>query len=59
MDYFLLDPNSGELRIARPLDKESIDNNEGILKFTVKVSSNHSDINRILIFELYSSFTGS
>lgn len=36
MDYVLLDSVSGELRTARPIDKESIDNPEGILKFTVK-----------------------
>lgn len=38
MEYFLLDSTSGELRTARPLDKESIDNPEGILKLKIKVN---------------------
>ncbi|XP_060523658.1 cadherin-87A isoform X2 [Cylas formicarius] len=36
MDYFILDPMSGELRTARPLDKEAINNPEGIIKFEIK-----------------------
>ncbi|XP_076275389.1 cadherin 87A isoform X2 [Rhynchophorus ferrugineus] len=36
MDYFLLDPMTGELRTAKPLDKESINNPEGILKFEIR-----------------------
>ncbi|XP_056642220.1 cadherin-87A isoform X2 [Diorhabda sublineata] len=36
MDYFLLDSMSGELRTARPIDKESVDNLEGILKFNIR-----------------------
>lgn len=37
MDYFLLDAVTGELRTARPLDKESIGNPEGILKLNIRV----------------------
>ncbi|KAJ8921829.1 hypothetical protein NQ315_008461 [Exocentrus adspersus] len=36
MEYFLLDAVTGELRTARPLDKESIDNPEGILKLNIR-----------------------
>ncbi|CAH1126852.1 unnamed protein product [Ceutorhynchus assimilis] len=36
MDYFLIDPMSGALYTARPLDKESIKDPEGILKFEVR-----------------------
>ncbi|XP_028130157.2 cadherin-87A [Diabrotica virgifera virgifera] len=36
MDYFLLDSITGELRTARPIDKESIDNPGGILKFNIR-----------------------
>lgn len=37
MDYFLLDSVSGELRTARPLDKEAVENAEGILTLNIKV----------------------
>lgn len=44
MNLFLLDAVTGELRTAKPLDKESVDNPDGILilsiKVTVLVSSN-------------------
>ncbi|KAG5879259.1 hypothetical protein JTB14_012529 [Gonioctena quinquepunctata] len=36
MDYFLLDAVTGELRTARPLDKEAIENPEGSLNLTIK-----------------------
>ncbi|KAJ8974157.1 hypothetical protein NQ317_003207 [Molorchus minor] len=36
MNYFLLDAVTGELRTARPLDKEAIDNPEGILKLNIR-----------------------
>ncbi|CAH1176398.1 unnamed protein product [Phaedon cochleariae] len=36
MDYFLIDAISGEVRTARPLDKEAISNPEGILKFHIE-----------------------
>ncbi|CAG9836975.1 unnamed protein product [Diabrotica balteata] len=36
MDYFILDSISGELRTARPIDKESVDNPGGILKFNIR-----------------------
>ncbi|KAB0801704.1 hypothetical protein PPYR_03890 [Photinus pyralis] len=36
MDYFLIDANSGQVRTARPLDKEAIDNPLGLLSLEVK-----------------------
>ncbi|CAH0559618.1 unnamed protein product [Brassicogethes aeneus] len=36
MSYFLLDAVTGELRTARPLDKEAIDNPEGVLTLSIK-----------------------
>lgn len=35
-DYFLLDPESGELRTAKPLDREALENSTGVLNFKVK-----------------------
>lgn len=39
MNYFLLDASTGELRTAKPLDRESLDNQSGVLTFLVKVIS--------------------
>lgn len=39
MNYFLLDAVTGELRTARPLDKEAIENKEGKILLTIKVSA--------------------
>ncbi|XP_017767839.1 PREDICTED: cadherin-87A isoform X2 [Nicrophorus vespilloides] len=36
MNYFLLDSVTGELRTAKPLDRESIDNPDGILTLNIK-----------------------
>ncbi|KAL1508861.1 hypothetical protein ABEB36_003687 [Hypothenemus hampei] len=36
IDYFLIDPISGDLYTARPLDKEAIKDPEGILSFQVR-----------------------
>lgn len=36
MDYFLLDPMTGELRTARPLDKEAIKNPDGVITFEIR-----------------------
>lgn len=38
MNLFLLDAVTGELRTAKPLDKESVDNAEGILSLNIKVT---------------------
>lgn len=35
-DYFLLDSDSGELRTAKPLDREALDNSTGILTLKIK-----------------------
>lgn len=35
-DYFLLDPISGELRTAKPLDREALQDSTGVLTLTVK-----------------------
>lgn len=37
MEYFILDAITGELRTARPLDKEAVDNPQGILTLNIKV----------------------
>lgn len=37
MDYFLLDPKSGELHTARPLDREALQDATGIIVLTVRV----------------------
>ncbi|KAH1027486.1 hypothetical protein HUJ05_000983 [Dendroctonus ponderosae] len=36
MDYFLIDPVSGDLYTAKPLDKEAIEDPDGILQFEVR-----------------------
>ncbi|XP_037891980.1 cadherin-87A [Glossina fuscipes] len=36
MDYFLLDERTGELRTAKPLDREALPDNTGIVKLTVR-----------------------
>ncbi|KAL3278342.1 hypothetical protein HHI36_013673, partial [Cryptolaemus montrouzieri] len=36
MNYFLLDAVTGELRTARPLDKEAVDNKNGTIVLTIK-----------------------
>lgn len=38
MDYFLLDSKNGELRTAKPLDKESLPDATGLITLTVRVS---------------------
>lgn len=38
MNYFLLDPIKGELRTARPLDREALENSAGVLTFNIRVS---------------------
>lgn len=38
MDYFLLDAKTGELRTARPLDREALPDATGIIVLTVRVS---------------------
>ncbi|KAJ8670760.1 hypothetical protein QAD02_002019 [Eretmocerus hayati] len=35
-DYFLLDMMTGELRTAKPLDREALDNSTGVLSFRVR-----------------------
>jgi hypothetical protein len=39
MDYFLLDPKTGELRTGKPLDKEALDDSTGVINITVRVSN--------------------
>ncbi|XP_061400398.1 cadherin-87A [Musca vetustissima] len=36
MDYFLLDEHTGELRTAKPLDREALPDGSGIMKLTVR-----------------------
>lgn len=38
MDYFLLDEKSGELRTAKPLDREALPDSIGLITLTVRVS---------------------
>lgn len=35
-DYFLLDPENGELRTAKPLDREALENSTGVLTFGIR-----------------------
>lgn len=35
-DYFLLDDDTGELRTAKPLDREALENSTGVLTLIVK-----------------------
>nr|CAH7738219.1 unnamed protein product [Callosobruchus chinensis] len=37
-DYFLLDAMTGELRTAKPLDKEALDDPKGIIKINIKAN---------------------
>jgi hypothetical protein len=39
MDYFLLDPKTGELRTAKPLDKEALDDSTGVINITIRVGT--------------------
>ena len=39
MDYFLLDAKTGELRTARPLDREALPDATGIIILTIRVST--------------------
>lgn len=39
MNYFLLDAVKGELRTARPLDREALENSAGLLTFNIKVNN--------------------
>lgn len=36
MDYFLLDPKTGELRTAKPLDKEALPDATGLINLTIR-----------------------
>lgn len=38
MDYFSLDSLSGNLSTAKPIDRETLTNNNGIITLTVRVS---------------------
>lgn len=38
MNLFLLDAVTGELRTAKPLDKEAVDNPEGIITLNIEVT---------------------
>lgn len=37
MDYFLLDAVTGELRTAKPLDKEALEDSTGVLTLIIRV----------------------
>lgn len=40
MDYFSLDGLSGDLTTAKPIDRETLSNSNGIITLTVRVSLN-------------------
>lgn len=40
MDYFSLDGLSGDLSTTKPIDRESLLNNNGIITLVVRVSTN-------------------
>ncbi|XP_047099103.1 cadherin-87A [Schistocerca piceifrons] len=44
LNYFLLDPETGELRTAKPLDKEALEDSTGVLTLTVKAREVVKDI---------------
>lgn len=37
-DYFLLDGSTGELHVAKPLDREALIDTNGVISLTVRVS---------------------
>lgn len=37
LDFFTLDPKSGELRTAKPLDRDALQVPDGVVKLKVKV----------------------
>lgn len=37
LDYFLLDSETGELRTAKPLDREALLNSTGVISLEIKV----------------------
>jgi hypothetical protein len=44
MDYFYLDGLSGNLSTAKPIDRETLSNNNGIITLTVRVSIHDMNI---------------
>lgn len=44
MDYFLVDSRSGELRTAKPLDKEELPETSGIITLTVRARELHDGV---------------
>lgn len=42
MDYFLLNDKTGELRTAKPLDKEALEDATGLIVVIVRVSIHRS-----------------
>jgi len=44
MDYFSLDGLSGDLSTAKPIDRETLSNNNGIITLTVRVSIHNMNI---------------
>ena len=56
MNYFLLDALTGELRTAKPLDREALDNQSGILTFLVKVMCYHWSLHRLQIVLLFQEY---
>lgn len=42
LDYFLLDSETGELRTAKPLDREALLNSTGVISLIIKVGKHNS-----------------
>lgn len=39
MEYFLLDDKTGELRTAKPLDREALPDSTGLITLTIRVTA--------------------
>jgi len=56
MDYFSLDGLSGNLSTAKPIDRETLTNNNGIITLTVRVSMhnmNNTLFNNMMVLILF------
>lgn len=56
MDYFSLDGLSGNLSIAKPIDRESLLNNNGIITLTVRVCKDFLNFFITYIYLIEQSF---
>lgn len=57
MDYFSLDGLSGDLSTAKPIDRETLSNNNGIITLTVRVSIHTMNITLFITLSTISTLT--